>query len=80
MRVKNTTDKYALSPLASNTMVKQDFIDLDSDQNVLRNDLCSDQNKDITQIKGIPNSYLALDDIEYGFNKKIPLWLFGLMY
>lgn len=38
------------------------------------------KNKDITQIKGIPNSYLALDDIEYGFNKKIPLWLFGFMY
>ncbi len=38
------------------------------------------RNKDATQIKGIPNSYLALDDIEYGFNRKIPLWLFGFMY
>ena len=32
------------------------------------------------QIKGIPNSYLAIDDIEMGIEKKIPLWLFGFLY
>ncbi|MDY0084909.1 MAG: AAA family ATPase [Bacteroidales bacterium] len=31
------------------------------------------------QIKGIPNSYLALD-MEGGNNKRIPLWLFGFLY
>ena len=38
------------------------------------------KNKSKSQIKGVDDSYLALDDIEYGFNKKIPLWLFGFMY
>ena len=32
------------------------------------------------QIAGIPNSYLALDDIESGFKNEIPLWLFGFLY
>lgn len=38
------------------------------------------RNKDDEQIKGVSNSYLALDDIEYGFGNKIPLWLFGFLY
>lgn len=38
------------------------------------------KNKNKNQIKKIENSWLALDDIEYGFNKKIPLWLFGFLY
>jgi predicted AAA+ superfamily ATPase len=32
------------------------------------------------QFKGIENSYIAADDIEYGFDNKIPLWLFGFLY
>ncbi|MCX6252443.1 MAG: AAA family ATPase [Bacteroidetes bacterium] len=32
------------------------------------------------QIAGIKNSYLVIDDIEYGFENKIPLWLFGFLY
>lgn len=36
-------------------------------------------NKTMEQIKGVPDSYLALD-IEQGNNRSIPLWLFGLMY
>ena len=38
------------------------------------------RNKDFTQIRDIENSFLALDDIEKGFGRKIPLWLFGLLY
>ena len=38
------------------------------------------RNKGFEQIKGIPNSYLAIDDIETGIGKKIPLWLFGFLY
>lgn len=38
------------------------------------------KNKTQKQIKGLPNSYLALDNIEIGFSKEIPLWLFGLTY
>lgn len=32
------------------------------------------------QIKGLKDAYLAVDDIEIGFNKKIPLYLFGMSY
>lgn len=28
----------------------------------------------------IKQSYLALDDLEYGIANKIPLWLFGFLY
>lgn len=37
-------------------------------------------NKTSQQIKDVPESYLALDDIEYGFGNTIPLWLFGFLY
>ncbi|MDP4267744.1 MAG: AAA family ATPase [Bacteroidota bacterium] len=32
------------------------------------------------QISGLTNSYIASDDIENGFENKIPLWLFGFLY
>ena len=38
------------------------------------------KNKSKYQIKDIPNSILALDDIETGFGNKVPLWLFGFLY
>jgi len=38
------------------------------------------KSKDFSQIKNIKNSYLAVDDIEIGFERKIPLWLFGFLY
>ena len=36
--------------------------------------------KNFEQIKDIPNSYLAIDNVEYGTGKRIPLWLFGFLY
>ena len=36
--------------------------------------------KKFTQIAGVPNSYLAIDDSEMGFGNKIPLWMFGFLY
>jgi predicted AAA+ superfamily ATPase len=38
------------------------------------------KNKGFRQIKNAPNSFLAIDDIEMGIGKKIPLWLFGFLY
>lgn len=38
------------------------------------------KNKDFSQIKDLPLSYLALDDLEVGHGNKIPLWLFGFLY
>jgi len=36
--------------------------------------------KGFEQIADLPNAYLALDNLEYGFGNKIPLWLFGMLY
>jgi len=38
------------------------------------------KNKGPEQIMGMQNAYLALDNLEYGFMNKIPLWLFGMLY
>jgi predicted AAA+ superfamily ATPase len=38
------------------------------------------KNKSFEQIKDIPKSFVAADDIEVGFKNKIPLWLFGFVY
>lgn len=36
--------------------------------------------KTTKQISGIPSSYIAADEIKYGNQQKIPLWLFGFLY
>jgi len=36
--------------------------------------------KSFEQIKNMPNSYIAADDIEVGVGNKITLWLFGFLY
>jgi hypothetical protein len=38
------------------------------------------QKKTFEQIADIPNSFLAVDEIEFGSKSRIPLWLFGFMY
>jgi hypothetical protein len=38
------------------------------------------KNKDFSQIKNLPDSFIVADDIEIGFNNKIPLYLFGFLY
>lgn len=38
------------------------------------------KNKGLKQISDIPDSYVIADDIESGFGRKIPLWLFGFLY
>lgn len=32
------------------------------------------------QIEGIENAYIVSDDMEFGYENKIPLWLFGFLY
>ncbi|GLR17344.1 ATP-binding protein [Portibacter lacus] len=39
-----------------------------------------DKNKSNKQLKKLENSFIAADDIEYGYENKIPLWMFGLLY
>ena len=36
--------------------------------------------KTFDQISDIPNSYLAIDDVEMGAGNRVPLWMFGLLY
>lgn len=36
--------------------------------------------KSYEQKKNVPNSYLAVDDIEIGNGNRIPLWIFGFLY
>lgn len=36
--------------------------------------------KSFAQIKDIPDSFVAADDLETGFGNRIPLWLFGFLY
>ena len=38
------------------------------------------KNKTFNQIKDVPFSFLACDDLEVGHGAKIPLWLFGFLY
>jgi predicted AAA+ superfamily ATPase len=38
------------------------------------------KNKGFDQIKDIKNSFVVADDIEIGYEHKIPLWLFGFLY
>ncbi len=38
------------------------------------------KNKTKTQISGIENAFLAVDNIHHGIGNKIPLWLFGFLY
>ena len=38
------------------------------------------KSKNIKQIHALENAYIAADDIEYGFDNKIPLWMFGFLY
>jgi uncharacterized protein len=36
--------------------------------------------KSFKQIADLPDSYLAIDDVQIGRSNKIPLWLFGFLY
>ncbi len=38
------------------------------------------KNKQKHQIREIDNSFVVSDDIEFGFENKIPLWMFGFLY
>ena len=38
------------------------------------------ESKEFNQIAGIPDSYLAIADIETGYSARVPLWMFGLLY
>jgi uncharacterized protein len=38
------------------------------------------KNKTAKQISGVANSFIVADELETGYDRKIPLWLFGFLY
>ena len=38
------------------------------------------KNKSKKQIAGLENAYVSSDNIEYGFGRTIPIWIFGFLY
>jgi predicted AAA+ superfamily ATPase len=38
------------------------------------------KSKSFAQIANIPDSFLAIDEVEVGIGNRIPLWMFGLLY
>ena len=38
------------------------------------------KNKTSKQVQALENAYVVKDDIEYAFQKNIPLWMFGMLY
>ena len=38
------------------------------------------KNKTQKQIAGIKNAFIVSDSIEYAYENKLPLWLFGFLY
>lgn len=36
--------------------------------------------KKFDQIADLADSFLAVDDTEYGFGSRVPLWMFGMLY
>lgn len=93
--LENTNLQYALSPDQANigTIRETFFLNQVSVHHKLEyideSDFLVDhqyifeiggKSKNHKQIKNLEQSYLALDDLEYGMANKIPLWLFGFLY
>ena len=38
------------------------------------------KNKDARQVRDFENAFVFMDDIEIGYQNKIPLWLLGFLY
>lgn len=90
----NTNIMYALSPEADQGTLRETyFADMLSASHMVsmpqKGDLFVDKHllfevggrtKGYKQIANISNSYVVADNIDIGFENKIPLWLFGMMY
>lgn len=93
--LENTNLMYALSPLAANIGNKREtfFANqlgyLHRIEFIEKGDFLVDgkfvfevggKDKTQKQIKFARNGFVAADDIEFGFQNRIPLWLFGFLY
>ena len=85
---------YALSPNADTGTLRETFCAcmLSQGHNIAmpqKGDIVVDKkylfeiggrSKKYNQIAGIEHGFVVCDDVELGFENKIPLWLFGLLY
>ncbi len=93
--LENTNLMYALSPLAANIGNKREtfFANqlgyLHRIEYIEKGDFLVDgkfvfevggKDKTQKQIEFARNGFVAADDIEFGFQNRIPLWLFGFLY
>ena len=90
----NTNIMYSLSTAADQGTMRETYIAnmLSSSHSISmpqKGDLLVDSHwlfevggrtKGYKQIANIPDSYVVADGIDIGFENKIPLWLFGMMY
>lgn len=71
-------ETFLLASLPTNTLVcaapKGDFL-IDGKYTIE----VGGPRKDSRQIQDVADAYLAIDDIEHGSGKRVPLWLFGLL-
>ena len=93
--LENTNLMYALSPVGVNSgnLRETFFVNQLSENHIVEyaseGDFVIDggfvietggKSKRFDQIKGIRNSFVVSDGIEYGTGNRIPLWLFGFLY
>jgi hypothetical protein len=93
--LENTNFQYALSPDQANigniretfflnqVSVQHKLEYIDESDFLVDNQFIFEvggKSKNDKQIKNLKQSYLVLDDLEYGIGNKIPLWLFGFLY
>lgn len=92
--LNNTNQMFALTETANRGTLRETFFVNQLRQNhqvllPLKGDFLVDGNytfevggagKTFKQIKDIPNSYLAIDEVEFGSGNAIPLYLFGFLY
>jgi predicted AAA+ superfamily ATPase len=93
--LENTNLMYALSPLAANIGNKREtfFANqlgyLHRIEYIEKGDFLVDgkfvfevggKDKTQKQFEFVENGFVAADDIEFGFQNRIPLWLFGFLY
>lgn len=93
--LENTNFQYTFSPLSANTgnLRETFFANQLSNSHLVeyteQGDFVIDgkflfeiggKNKTTKQIKKIKNSFVVADNLEYGSNNTIPLWLFGFLY
>jgi len=75
----NLRETFALNQLSvSHDVSLHNQADFIIDNNVILE--IGGKNKGNRQVRDFENAYIFMDDIEIGFNTKIPLWLLGFLY